>query len=192
MRKESEVVGATRIVVSAAKSLNTEATESTKITENTQQGLSVYSVRSVVKRSYHAPHCCAATAGIFAVPMCGQLSGQVESHLERFIQLLKVRPRKRSHIIGQVRLADAHEVVTHDPPRMLQAFFWTDCDLGGQSFPATKNGSTNHGGEAGIQEDLAANNSKGSGLLWVPSWSEHAVELASSHIDPPPAGSLPG
>jgi hypothetical protein len=62
--KTELIVGANRTaVLPGKKRLNTEAAESTKVTEKTQQEFSVFSAPSVVKRFYQAPHCCAAKAG---------------------------------------------------------------------------------------------------------------------------------
>jgi hypothetical protein len=67
---------------------------------------------------------------------------------------------------------------------MLEAVICTDGDLGGEAFGTGVDGSADDGGEAGVDEDLPADDDKDPVALGIAGGVLYAVEFASLHEFP--------
>src|ERR1700734_1301545 len=83
-------------------------------------------------------------------------SAQVEGHAERTVELGQFSGGERSDVMREVGLAEADQVIAHDPAFVLHAFVGADRDLGGQGFSGGENRRADHGRKAGINQGLAA------------------------------------
>ena len=113
--------------------------------------------------------------------MVASPSGQIEGHAEGTAEFGEFSGGEGSDIVGEVGFAEADEVVAHDPAFVLHAFVGADGDLGRQAFSGGKNGGTDYGRKAGIDQGLAADDNEGSELLRIAAWPGHAVKFASPH-----------
>ena len=78
---------------------------------------------------------------------------------------------------GSVGLAQAHQVVAHDPTGVFQTLVRPDRHLSRQAVPVREHGRADQGRELGIDEDLSADNHEGAVLLGIASRLVYAIDF---------------
>jgi hypothetical protein len=96
-----------------------------------------------------------------------QLTSQVQSNLKRAIQFGYFLRRKRTYIICQHRLGQAHQFVAMNAALVLQAFIYAHFHLRTQAIMLCKDGRANHCRKSGVDKGLATHDHKRALALWV-------------------------
>src|SRR5580704_3086817 len=81
-------------------------------------------------------------------------SAQVEGHAERTVELGQFSGGERSDVMREVGLAEADQVIAHDPAFVLHAFVGADRDLRGEAFSSRENGGADDSRKARIDQGL--------------------------------------
>src|SRR5260370_37723177 len=108
-------------------------------------------------------------------------SYKVEGHFKGAVEFGEFCGAERAQVVGEIGFAQADKVIAHEPTAALQAFVGTDGNLRGERFSAGEDGRADDGRKPGVDQDLAADDHEGAGLLGTSARSMDAVEFVTVH-----------